>query len=142
MMNPQDGPILIIDDDLEDLELIRDVFVSINVKNEILFFSSGPELLHFLRTSDKQAFFILCDINMPGMNGFTLREEINNDEALKVKSIPFLFLSTSAKRAEVLKAYTLTVQGYLKKPDSFSEYQDMLKDTVAYWENCLHPNSF
>ncbi len=141
-MKPQDGPILVIDDDLEDLELIKEVFESINVKNEILYFTTGQELLHFLKHSYKQALFILCDVNMPAMNGFSLREEIINDEVLRVKSIPFLFLSTSAKHAEVIKAYTLTVQGYLKKPNSFSEYQNLLKDTVAYWCNCLHPNSF
>ncbi len=141
-MKPQDGPILVIDDDLEDLELIKEVFESINVNNEVLFFTSGQELLYFLRNSKKQALVILCDVNMPVMNGFSLREEINNDAVLRVKSIPFVFLSTSAKPSEVNKAYTLTVQGYLKKPNSFSAYQNLLKDTVAYWCNCLHPNSF
>jgi CheY-like chemotaxis protein len=141
-MKPQDGPILVIDDDEEDLDLLKEVFESINVNNEILFFKSGKELLSFLRTSEKQALFILCDVNMPVMNGFMLREEINKDEVLRVKSIPFIFLSTSAKHAEVLRAYTLTVQGYLKKPNSYSELQAIMKDTVAYWCNCLHPNSF
>ena len=142
MMKPQDGPILVIDDDVEDLDLIREVFASIEVKNEILYFTSGQELLNFLRVTDQQALFILCDVNMPVMNGFMLREEINKDEVLRLKSIPFLFLSTSAKRPEVIKAYTLTVQGYLKKPNRFSDFQLILKDTLAYWTNCLHPNSF
>lgn len=141
-MTPPDEPILIIDDDLDDLEIIKEVFLSIDVKNEILFFHSGQELLHFLRTSDRQPLFILCDVNMPVMNGFALREEINSNKVLMLKSIPFLFLSTSAKQSEVLKAYTLTVQGYLKKPNSFTEYQQVLRDTVANWRNCLHPNSF
>ena len=141
-MKPQEGPILVIDDDLEDLELIEEVLKSIDVSNEIIAFENGKDALVFLKHTQKQPFFILCDVNMPVMNGFVLREEINKDELLRVKSIPFLFLSTSAKEAEVLKAYMLTVQGYLKKPNSFSEFQNLLKDTVAYWENCLHPNSF
>ena len=142
MMKPQDGPILVIDDDVEDLDLIREVFASIDVKNQILYFTSALQLLTFLKATEQQALFILCDVNMPIMNGFVLREEINKDEVLRLKSIPFIFLSTSAKRPEVIKAYTLTVQGYLKKPNSFSDFQVLLKDTLAYWTNCLHPNSF
>jgi len=141
-MKPQEGPILVIDDDLEDLELIEEVLKTLEVTNEIILFENGKDALIFLRNTRKQPFFILCDVNMSVMNGFALREEINRDEVLRVKSIPFLFLSTSAKPQEVLKAYTLTVQGYLKKPNSFSAFQDLMKDTIAYWENCLHPNSF
>lgn len=141
-MNPQDGPILIVDDDEEDLELIKDAFISINVQNEIICMESGPELLSYLRATRKQPLFILCDVNMPLMNGFLLREEINKDKSLLLKSIPFLFLSTSANKEEVSRAYKLTVQGYLKKPTSFTQFQEVLKDTVAYWRHCIHPNSF
>ncbi|MEO5995890.1 MAG: response regulator [Chitinophagaceae bacterium] len=141
-MKLQEGPIIVIDDDLEDLDLIEEVLKSIDVSNEIIRFENGKDSLVFLRQTQKQPFFILCDVNMPVMNGFDLREEINKDDLLRFKAIPFLFLSTSAKEAEVLKAYMLTVQGYLKKPNTFSEFQNLLKDTVAYWENCLHPNSF
>lgn len=67
------GLIIIVEDDLEDQEVIADVLRMNGTKNEIKFFDNGKTALdYFLHTNDKP-FLIICDINMPVMNGLELR---------------------------------------------------------------------
>lgn len=136
------NPILIIDDDIEDLELISEAFKELDSENELLCFNEADKVLDFLRDSNQQPLFILCDVRMNSMNGFELREKIFRDEKLRIKSIPFLFLSTDGNRTDITKAYNLSVQGYFRKPDSYVGIVEMLRSIINYWDCCQHPNSF
>ena len=128
------GPIIIVDDDKEDLELYRIIFKSMKLKNEILLFDEGAEFLKFMRVSTQKVFFILCDINMPQMNGFELRNELNKDVIVAARSIPFLFFSTSGNIKHISKAYQTPIQGYFLKPSTVEDINNMFKSIVSYWE--------
>lgn len=141
MITEKENPIVIIDDDDEDLELINEAFVELSVKNERLSFKSATEALLFLKSSECKPLFILCDVNMQLLSGFELREILHKDEILRLKSIPFLFLSTSDELKGITNAYNLSVQGYFVKPDSFDGLVNMLKSIMEYWTYCKHPNT-
>ena len=132
-------PIIAIDDDDEDLELITDALSALQVQNQVICFNKSVKALEYLKTSSDQPFFILCDINMPVIDGLTLRKKIYEDEKLLAKSIPFLFLSTSKSEQFVAKAYSLYVQGYFKKPDDFEVLKELLQNIITYWKNCYRP---
>jgi DNA-binding NarL/FixJ family response regulator len=66
--------------------------------------------------------------------------EINNDERLRKKSIPFVFFSTNAHHDTVIQAYDLTVQGYFLKSATLRELEDTLAMIINYWTLCKHPN--
>ncbi len=136
-----DGPILLVEDDPDDQEMMREILNSLGVKNELVVFYNGHDVLKFLRETSEQPFLILSDINMPKLNGLELRKEINSEQSLKQKSIPFVFLSTTDSRQIVLEAYDLTVQGFFKKPNSYKEFKEMLKMIIDYWRFCKHPNN-
>jgi CheY-like chemotaxis protein len=57
------GPIIIIEDDLDDQELLRDVFKELNYENEIVFFDDGYEALNFLTVTEIEPFILFSDIN-------------------------------------------------------------------------------
>jgi CheY-like chemotaxis protein len=86
------SPIVIIDDDPEDCELIKEVCTSLKVWNELIFFSDSRDVLGYLKRCARQPVLILCDVNMPLMNGLQLRQVMERDCTLKEKSIPFVFL--------------------------------------------------
>ncbi|MEO5996523.1 MAG: response regulator [Chitinophagaceae bacterium] len=133
------GPIILIDDDMEDLETYKLAFDSLHLKNEILLFQSAEVALAYLKISIDPCFFILCDINMPKMNGIELRAELNKENFLSLKSIPFLFFSTSSHISHIFSAYNSSIQGYFQKPTDFKDIQLMFKTIVSYWGSSLIP---
>ncbi|MFN2438469.1 MAG: response regulator, partial [Chitinophagaceae bacterium] len=104
------GPILIVDDDSDDQEIYADAIKAIGIKNEILFFGGGEDALDYLITTTEQPFIILSDINMPQMNGLQFKERIQQDNYLREKGIPFIFISTNATPSAVRQAHALSVQ--------------------------------
>jgi len=141
MLTPKQGPIVLVEDDSDDQELVADALKAAGVSNELRLFRNGKEAKDYLLTTQERPLIIICDINMPVKDGFQLREEIQADEFLRRKSIPFVFLSTDASPHAVERAYDLTVQGFFKKPSSFSGFQEMLGLVIDYWCTCKHVNN-
>lgn len=134
------GPIIIIEDDTDDQEILKEVFTSLNYENKILFFDDGVAALDYLTETSDEPFIIFSDINMPRLNGIELREKIHQNEELRLKSIPYLFFSTSAEQKHVVDAYSKSVQGFFVKPTTFSEIQSTIKTIIEYWLKCVSPN--
>jgi CheY-like chemotaxis protein len=135
------GPIIIVDDDHDDHEIFGEVCETLHVSEHLLFFDNGLDLIKYLKSTEKLPFVILCDINMPMLDGMALRKVIEADEVLRRKSIPFIFFSTSATDQQVKEAYTLTVQGFFVKGRTFQETRRKFRRILEYWSDCRHPNS-
>jgi|SRR6476620_5245934 len=137
-MNRQ-GPIIIIEDDADDQNILQEAFDALNYGNEILFFDDGHAALEYLTENPIEPFIIFSDINMPKLNGIELREKIHQNEELRLKSIPFLFFSTSAEQKHVVEAYSKSAQGFFIKPSSFNDVKDTIKIILDYWLKCVSP---
>lgn len=87
------NPIIIIDDDVDDIELFQEAFKELGIENEIMVFTDGDKFYDFISTTDRKSFFICCDINMNRLNGFELKKKIFDNEEIRLKCIPFLMLS-------------------------------------------------
>ncbi len=142
MKNTNQGPIIYVEDDMDDRLIFKETVQSIGITNEILYFDHGRQFLDYLYETSDQPLLIVCDINMPVMNGLELRRVILGDERLKKKSIPFIFYTTSINSREIEIAYDLTVQGYFAKPSDMEVMKSTLKMIYDYWCICKHPNNF
>jgi CheY-like chemotaxis protein len=134
------GPILVVDADEDDHDLLRFVCRELNVCNNLHFFFTGQQLIDYLKSEQQRPFIILCDINMPHINGLDLRQLIWSDTDLRNKSIPFIFFSTAASPEQVNRAFDLTVQGFFLKGNSMNETIRKLKLVLDYWTESKHPN--
>ena len=135
------GPLIIVEDDQEDQEVIADVLQLNGVTNELKFFKNGREALDYLLTTPENPFLIICDINMPVMNGLEFRDEITKNTNLIKKKIPFIFYTTHAEKHAVERAYHMSVQGFFQKPGTIAEMQQLLNQVVGYWLSCHYPNN-
>lgn len=136
----KNGPIILVEDDTDDQELLTDAFRLLGVTNEIKIFENGQKALDYLRITEIPPFIILSDVNLPVLNGLQLKAEIQHDDFLRNKSIPFVFLSTSAEKKAVAEAFQLQVQGFFVKENTFDGIQEQLKQIIDYWRNSRHPN--
>lgn len=135
------GPLLIIEDDEDDREFYESTLKGLQIENEVVFFENAETAYTYLEQTDKKPFLIICDINLPGISGIEFKKKIHNNEYLKQKSIPFVFVTTSSDRATVSIAYKMMVQGYFIKPNSVTELATLLDQLLGYWRICRHPNS-
>lgn len=138
----RNGPVIVIEDDSDDQEILRRVFKKLNYSNEVIFFDEGLEALEFISTQDINPFLILSDINMPKLDGFKLREKVRTDAKLHLKCIPYLFFSTASNQKSVVDAYSLSIQGFFVKPIAVSELEDTIRVIMEYWKKCVAPNDF
>ena len=136
----KNGPIIVIEDDIDDQEILVEIFTRLNYKNELIYFRDGNEALEFLNDTLIQPFLILSDINMPKLNGLELKEKVHNNEDLRLKCIPFLFFTTTASERSVVDAYSKSVQGFFVKPDSIEQLEATIQRIVEYWQECISPN--
>lgn len=136
------GPVVVIEDDSDDQEMMLEVFKKLDYKNEIIFFKNGNDALDYLNQTDTNPFLILSDINMPKINGLELRQKIHTNEQLQLKCIPYLFFTTSANKKSVIDAYAMSVQGFFVKPNSYTQLETTIKKIMDYWTECIAPSEF
>jgi CheY-like chemotaxis protein len=134
------GPIILIEDDFDDQAFFEEVFKKLNLKNRIEFFSDGEQALDYLVATEEEPFIIFSDINMPRLSGIELRAKIHENEDLRLKSIPYLFFTTTAEQKHVIDAYSKSIQGFFVKPSSMDELHHIIKTIVEYWQHCVSPN--
>jgi DNA-binding response OmpR family regulator len=57
---------------------------------------------------------IICDIMMPGISGYDVLKQLNNDTS--TGGIPFIFLTAKSERSDVRMGMNLGADDYLTKP--------------------------
>jgi len=136
------GPIMIIEDDRDDQELLEETFSTLDYPNQIIFFTNGNEALEYLHKSSTLPALIISDINMPGINGFEVKEKINTSKSLQSRHIPFVFLTTAAQKSAVMDAFNFSDQGFFSKPNSMENLRNTIKTIVDYWLHCYTPGVY
>ena len=115
-MEMEKHTILYIDDDLDDLELLREAFHNIDPSYQITLAESGRKGLKILREMKSRntiPCLIILDLNMPVLNGWETFKQIREDAAFA--TIPIVVFSTSNRALD--KAYfELKDVAYLVKP--------------------------
>lgn len=134
------GPILIVEDDEEDQLILRETFGDLQIKKELIFFDDCTLAFNFLMSTPIPPFLIISDINLPRMNGIEFKKKIDQVDYLRMKSIPFIFFTTSDAEKSVEDAYQNTsVQGYFQKGNSLDDIKKKLRIILTYWTESLHP---
>jgi CheY-like chemotaxis protein len=133
------GPLIVIEDDPDDQEMIKRVLSKMELANEQKFFADGEQALKYLESTSQKPFLIISDINMPLMNGLDLKKEIQANPSLRTKCYPFVFLTTTVSASQVQLAHNLTVEGFFAKGQSYDELKEVLKTIITYWQRANHP---
>jgi two-component system chemotaxis response regulator CheY len=119
--------ILVVDDE-QDVQILFQQRFRKEIKNGELDFAfafSGEEALTYLHNSDQKAVLILSDINMPGMSGLELLDQIKTHFH---KPPPIVMMITAYGDEENFNtAKKLGADDFLTKPLDFQLLKDKLK---------------
>lgn len=106
------GKVLCVDDAASDLAMIQKIVAQANV--EVLTASGGRDAV--LRAKREKPDLIFLDIMMPDMDGFAVMRELQKDP--ETRSIPVVFVSSKAQKADQLWAKMQGGKGFVPKPIS------------------------
>ncbi len=131
--------ILLVEDDPNDVFLIKRAFKKSKIANPIYVVEDGEEAILYLGTKGKYTdrgkypipFLILLDLKLPKKSGFEVLEWIKGKKELK--RIPVVVLTSSSESPDINKAYDLGANSYLVKPVSFESLVEMVKTLGLYW---------
>ncbi|HEX8516695.1 MAG TPA: response regulator [Bacteroidia bacterium] len=137
-MKPR-GKFVFIDDDHDEHVAFRNALAKI-CNNEVLSAYDGEQGFRLLKENKDDIFLVICDINMPKINGLELKRLIEGTPELKMKAIPFIFHSTHDSGLVVKEAYSLGIQGFVRKADDFTKSVSHLDIIVKFWSSIVHPN--
>lgn len=62
------GPIIIVEDDEDDMTFYKDALDELGYQNKPIYFRDARKALDYLKQTSVQPFIIFVDMNLPGMN--------------------------------------------------------------------------
>jgi two-component system chemotaxis response regulator CheY len=111
MSNPADLKFLIVDDFSTMRRIVRGLLKEMGCNNA----EEAEDGAVALAAMKAQRFdFVVCDINMPNMNGFDFLKAVRADESLK--HIPVLMVTAEARKEDIVLAAQTGASGYIVKP--------------------------
>ncbi len=128
--------ILLVEDNPADVRLVQEAFRDAKVINSFHVAWDGEEALEFLRregrhTDAARVELILLDLNLPKKDGREVLADIKKDPELR--RIPVVVLTTSDDERDVLKAYDLHVNAYIKKPVDLEQFIKVVETVEDFW---------
>ena len=138
-VDPRKQPILVVEDDPVDQEMIVLAFKRASVENPVITVAHGQEALEFLdargkfqwrRVSDVPAVIIL-DLNMPQMDGSEFLRRVKAEE--RFAAIPIVVLTTSQFERDLTQSYALGASSCLTKPADFEQLVKIAAEVDQHW---------
>jgi CheY-like chemotaxis protein len=131
-------PILLAEDNPNDVELILTAFEEARLVNEIVTVNDGEQALDFLHRRGAHAHrtgplpaVILLDLKMPRVDGREVLRQIRSDPGLR--TIPVVVLTSSREESDLLQTYQLGVNAYVVKPVDFEEFINAVGKLGCFW---------
>jgi CheY-like chemotaxis protein len=129
----KDELILIVEDNDDDVIIIKRGFKKGKIGNKLHRVTNGQEALDFLENENNllKTRLILLDLNMEIMNGFEfLMHRMNSAE---LKKIPVVVLTSSKRHEDVERAYELCANSYVEKPLEPKIFIEAILSIENFW---------
>jgi CheY-like chemotaxis protein len=131
-------PILLVEDDANDVELTLQALAQHNLANQIIVVRDGAAALDYLYRrgeyhgrEDHQPIVVLLDLKMPKVNGLDVLKQMKADDQLRL--VPVVMLTSSREERDLVASYQLGVNSYVVKPVSFSEFVSAIQSLGVFW---------
>jgi len=118
----EDLKVLIVDDQAEARVMLKEMLTDIGV-TQIFESKDGRQALEFVDTAFDFVDIIVCDWNMPALNGVQLLRQIRSADT----GIPFLMVTGRDDMDSVLEAKSSGVTAYIRKPYSAVQLEAKLR---------------
>jgi len=94
---------------------------------QVLEAANGAEALNLL--NDNLVDIILCDINMPVMDGLEFIKQLPS--VANAKGVPVVMITTEGSEAHVVQAISAGARGYIRKPFTSDQVKEQIIPILA-----------
>ena len=130
-----EGAILIVEDDDNDLVLIRRSLHKARITNPIVTARDGVDALELLLDGPgllpQLPIVILLDVKLPRVDGLEVLQRVRQDK--RTLALPVVMLTSSDEQEDLLRSYELGVNSYVRKPIEFVKFQETVGQLGLYW---------
>ena len=124
----QKNRVLVIDDDNDDRQFLREAIYDLFPNLECISLSNGKEALKFIDENPPPPSYIFLDLNMPYLNGFEFLKEFKKERGNNETSV--YVYSTSSNPRDKEKAKKLGADDYIVKFSDLSSLKAKLKNVI------------
>jgi CheY-like chemotaxis protein len=138
-MSAGDRRILLVEDDPNDVLLMRRAFRAAGLPEPGTVLSDGEEAIAYLAGengfADREKYplptLLLLDLKLPRRSGFEVLEWLRQQE--RTSRLPVVVLTSSRQPDDVNRAYDLRANSYLVKPATLEGLREMVRMLDLYW---------
>ena len=131
--------ILLVEDNPVDEELTVIAFEKSHIGNELVIARDGVEALDYLfgtgayegRNVQDRPQLVLLDLKLPKVDGLEVLRAIRNNEL--TRNTPVVVLTSSKEQRDLVDAYNLGTNAYVRKPVDFAEFAEAIKQLGLFW---------
>ncbi len=146
-MTEKDFPILMAEDDENDILAVKRVWEKRRIQNALYIVRDGQECLDFLHQrgrysepgSAPKPGVLLLDLNLPKMDGLMVLKHIRDDETLR--RLPVVILTQSVAEEERMESYDLGANAFIVKPVGLDGLSQVLEAVIMFWDLAVLPES-
>lgn len=125
-------PILLVEDNPDDVELTLRAFRKSNIANQIIVARDGEEALDLLQGENHlRPSVVLLDLKLPKIEGLEVLRRIRENSATKL--IPVVILTSSREENDLINGYQSGANSYIRKPVDFERFIEAVKTLGVYW---------
>ncbi len=131
--------ILLVEDNADDEALTLRALNKNKIANRIEVVRDGVEALDFLFATGSHAGrdplelpeVILLDLKLPKLDGLEVLHRIRSDS--RTRMLPVVILTSSKEEQDMIRAYSIGVNSYVRKPVDFNQFVEAIGQLGLYW---------
>lgn len=131
-------PILLVEDNDDDVDLILHAFKKTNLANEVVVARDGQQALDFLRRAGAYSKrpeinpgLVLLDLKLPKVDGLEVLKQIKADK--QFRTVPVVVFTSSREEQDQIESYNLGVNAFVVKPMDFKDFIVAIGELGLFW---------
>lgn len=127
-----DRPILLVEDNPNDVELTLRAFRKNRIANDVVVARDGAEALETLHGEKPlRPALVLLDLRLPKVDGLEVLQRVRAHE--RTKLLPVVILTSSREEQDLIQGYALGANSYIRKPVDFAQFVEAVHHLGLYW---------
>lgn len=126
--------ILVVEDKKTDIDLMQQAIQKTGVKVHLVIARDGQEALAYINQWEQGSptpLIVVLDLGLPKVDGLDVLRTLKKHPRYKI--LPVIVFTSSEKTSDMLQAYQLGANSYIRKATDYDEFANAVVQMQHYW---------